>query len=50
MQGLKKEDLQSYFGLHGKIVDMDFQSDNCRAFIAFSSCDDAQFVLKTEKR
>ena len=29
---------------------MDFQSDNCRAFIAFSSCDDAQFVLKNEKR
>lgn len=45
MNGLQKEDLQKYFSKFGHIVDIDFQSENNRAMIAFQTYGEAEFTV-----
>ena len=46
---IQQSDLQTYFGKFGRIVDIDFQSEDKRAMIAFQTCEEAEFAVSIAK-
>lgn len=48
-ESLQKEDLRKYYSKFGRIVDIDFQSENNRAMIAFERSIEAEFAVAVTK-